>query len=583
MKKLTQEEFIERSKLIHKEKYSYQNVNYVNSRTEIPIYCNGCCVFFNQKPIAHMSGNGHKKCSMKFDLKERQEAQAKFIAKSIIMHGNKYSYENVEYFTSKIPVSIWCNKCCIFFDQQPYDHMNGRGCRSCQYKNAKITTEEFIVKATIVHSGKYSYQNVNYTHSHNEVEIWCNECNSFFEQKPSMHLFGIGHTNCVAHIRNKAVYKTTEQFISEAVVIHKDKYLYHNVDYINDSTKVSIWCNSCNDFFDQSPNSHLQGCGCEQCGINAKKGKFKKTTEQFISEAIEIHKGKFDYALVEYKGVKSDVLIKCNECFNIFSQIASVHLNGFGCPYCAHKRIDTLMFIERAIEIHKYKYDYSKSIYIRTGEPLIIFCKTCNVDFNQMPCVHLRGGGCEKCANNAKTKTLEQFITQATGLHKKKYDYSLVNYINGTTLVDIICNKCGIIFQQKPENHLKNQGCSSCKYKANYNVSKQETLWLDSLNIPIEYRNINIYVDNKRYNVDAYDSNTNTIYEFYGDFWHGNPELYASDQMNRRSKKTYGEAYTKTMIRENCFRKAGYNVIIIWENDWNKQNKEEEQKNIKAS
>lgn len=37
----------------------------------------------------------------------------------------------------------------------------------------------------------------------------------------------------------------------------------------------------------------------------------KKTTEQFISEAIKVHGDKYDYSKVEYKGCNTDVLIIC--------------------------------------------------------------------------------------------------------------------------------------------------------------------------------------------------------------------------------------------------------------------------------
>ena len=56
--------------------------------------------------------------------------------------------------------------------------------------------------------------------------------------------------------------KTTEQFIKEAKLIHGDEYDYSLVEYINNSTKVKIKCNSCGNIFEQRPHDHLKGCGC---------------------------------------------------------------------------------------------------------------------------------------------------------------------------------------------------------------------------------------------------------------------------------------------------------------------------------
>lgn len=52
--------------------------------------------------------------------------------------------------------------------------------------------------------------------------------------------------------------KTTEQFVSEAKLIHNNKYDYSLVEYKNSSTKVKIIC-SVHGVFEQTPNNHLVG------------------------------------------------------------------------------------------------------------------------------------------------------------------------------------------------------------------------------------------------------------------------------------------------------------------------------------
>ena len=62
-------------------------------------------------------------------------------------------------------------------------------------------------------------------------------------------------------------------------------------------------------------------------------------------------------------------------------------------------------------------------------------------------------------------KTTEQFVKEARQIHGDKYDYSLVDYINCDKKVKIKCNKCGIIFEQKPYHHInREQGCK-CRKK----------------------------------------------------------------------------------------------------------------------
>ena len=55
----------------------------------------------------------------------------------------------------------------------------------------------------------------------------------------------------------------------------------------------------------------------------------------------------------------------------------------------------------------------------------------------------------------------ENFILKANLIHLNNYDYSLVDYVNNSTKVKILCPIHGL-FEQAPNNHLKNQGCPKC-------------------------------------------------------------------------------------------------------------------------
>lgn len=71
-----------------------------------------------------------------------------------------------------------------------------------------------------------------------------------------------------------------------------------------------------------------------------------------------------------------------------------------------------------------------------------------------------------------------------------------------------------------------------------------------------------------KYRADGYCKETNTIYEFHGDYWHGNPKLFDKDKMNMVSKKTFGELYQRTLEKEEIIKKLGYNLVVMWERDW---------------
>jgi len=121
---------------------------------------------------------------------------------------------------------------------------------------------------------------------------------------------------------------TTEQFIEKSRRIHGDKYGYDKVEYTNNKTKVVITCPIHGDF-EQPPNAHLKGFGCNKC----KRLKQKSNTKEFIRRANIVHNGKYNYDKTKYESAFSKVIITC-PIHGDFEQQASNHLSGRGCELC---------------------------------------------------------------------------------------------------------------------------------------------------------------------------------------------------------------------------------------------------------
>ena len=133
------------------------------------------------------------------------------------------------------------------------------------------------------------------------------------------------------------------------------------------------------------------------------------------------------------------------------------------------RKLSTKEFIIRARLIHGNNYDYSKVDYKGSSLPVEIIC-TLHGSFWQSLESHIRQqAGCGKC-NGGIESNAEEFIKKAISLHDDKYNYSLVDYNNGRTQVDIICLIHGI-FKQTPHDHLAGNGCMDCcgKAKIDYN------------------------------------------------------------------------------------------------------------------
>ena len=101
----------------------------------------------------------------------------------------------------------------------------------------------------------------------------------------------------------------------------------------------------------------------------------KLSTEQFIIKAREKHGDKYDYSKVEYQNNTTNIIIICKE-HGDFLQQPSNHLMGKGCKKCGGRTIEnTEEFIDKSIELHGDKYDYSKVEYIKSNDKVIIICK----------------------------------------------------------------------------------------------------------------------------------------------------------------------------------------------------------------
>ena len=181
----TTDNFIEKSKIIHGDKYDYSDVKYINSMTKVNIICKNHGNFM-QAPAQHLRGAGCGKCS------GRYMDQEYFIKKAKIIHKDKYDYSNVIYVKNKIKVIIICS---IHgeFKQTPHDHLSGHGCSKCAGKY--LDKEYFIERSRTIHKNKYDYSNVIYKRGDIKVEIICKK-HGKFEQIPHHHLAGLGCYKC---------------------------------------------------------------------------------------------------------------------------------------------------------------------------------------------------------------------------------------------------------------------------------------------------------------------------------------------------------------------------------------------------
>jgi len=313
-----------------------------------------------------------------------------FIAKSKLVHGDRYDYSLVDYKNLRTKVKIICKEHGEF-EQTPDKHFIKRGCPKCG-GTSKLTIEEFIKKSNEKHNFYYNYSLVNYHESHTKIKIICPK-HGEFEQLPYVHLSGYGCKTCASNINN---------FVDIAKNIHNNKYDYSLTEYKNTFTKVKIICLK-HGVFEQFPQSHLE-VGCILC----------KRERNFIKNSNIIHKNKYDYSLVNYIDKYAKVKIICPE-HGEFEQEPVYHIRGNGCKKCSddRKKLNTEIFIKKAQKIHGNKYDYSLVNYISTFDKVKIICPIHGI-FEQSPNDHINGKkrGCPICHESFGEKQVAKILKE---------------------------------------------------------------------------------------------------------------------------------------------------------------------------
>jgi hypothetical protein len=263
------------------------------------------------------------------------------------VHGDRYDYSLVEYKNSKTKVKIICSIHGVF-EQTPEKHCSSQNCPKCNSKN--VTNEEFIEKSIKKHGNKYDYKLVFYKNSLEKVKIIC-DVHGVFEQMPKTHLKH-GCVLCGIEKKSNALRKSKEQFINQSIDIHKNKYNYSKVEYKNTMTKVEIICPN-HGIFEQIPNSHLRGDGCNKCGDLMVAEKLVNSKDEFVILSNNVHGNIYDYSKVEYKNSKTKVKISCYK-HGIFEQTPNSHLRENGCPVCKSSKGEKMIY--KILNNYKIKF-----------------------------------------------------------------------------------------------------------------------------------------------------------------------------------------------------------------------------------
>lgn len=185
-------------KRIHKEfpEYDCSETVYVMNKIPVSIRCPKHGIFSR----CITKGFECKECSQERRAKAQTMTAENFKLRSSQIHGNRFEYDLVEYKTARLKVKIRCNMHGSVFEQTPYAHLNGKGCKLCandkQSSYRKADLDHFIARSVSRHGAdKFTYTKVDYKNAKTKVIVTCN-LHGDFPTYPDNHWLGAGCPDC---------------------------------------------------------------------------------------------------------------------------------------------------------------------------------------------------------------------------------------------------------------------------------------------------------------------------------------------------------------------------------------------------
>ena len=256
------EDFVNKARNIHGDRYDYNKVNYVAAIKNVTIVCPKHGNFV-QRPANHLSGKGCRKCAGNLPLTFEE-----FKKRAQKVHGNRYDYSDVLIKNVDKKIAIRCKDHGIFH-QVLKIHLKGFNCPKCGRVSTKKqlghNTTRFVEDARKCHGDKYDYTKSKYVNALSNLAIICPK-HGEFSQKPASHIRGVGCPKCGDESVAAQRVRTTKDYIQEAKTVHGSKFDYSKCTYKGMKYKIEVICPKHGSFWTQAAN-HVKSnqSGCPDC------------------------------------------------------------------------------------------------------------------------------------------------------------------------------------------------------------------------------------------------------------------------------------------------------------------------------
>lgn len=258
-----------------------------------------------------------------------------FVEKAKNIHGDRYSYENVNYVNAHERVEIYCNSCKESFPMAPYAHTNKeQGCYNCSLKEKSFQAlENRLNLLKKYYDSRYTFPDISFTRNNDYITVKCNIHDKEYTHQLSHFILGKFKPSC-CNEENRRI-KRFNSFYNKLSEYHRDKYTYDVDSFKTVLDPIIIYCPIHGKQL-QKPSVHLKGHECYHCGQETKRLKRITPVEEFKERASQVHQSFYTYEKVNYNTLYDTVIVTC-PIHKDFEVIALNHLKGAKCRGCSSK------------------------------------------------------------------------------------------------------------------------------------------------------------------------------------------------------------------------------------------------------
>lgn len=304
-----------------------------------------------------------------------------------------------------------------------------------------------------------------------------------------------------------------ETLLQRMYKIHGDS-IKLNKPYVGNTKSHNEFICDTGHVWNTSAGSILRGHGCPQCWKSKLSLKQTRTIEQIAEQIYNKHEDRVKIIDTDYKGYTVKHQFVCSKGHAWLATINCILKTKHGCPECSFKTTSLKLahskdkIVQSLFKIHGNKVKLTGDYSGNTHSNNEFICDKGHIWKANVNNVVIRKTSCPYCCRSPGFSKME-----------KKWIKLMKRKVNSN-----------IVTSEQQDIKIKLKGFKKCV-------------------IP-----------------DGYDPITKTVYEFHGDYWHGNPRLWKKDfKIGSLSMK---ELNRKTRKREKSLLKAGYRVVYCWESDF---------------